>query len=338
MPDPLPDHQHDGTTTCRPVPHLRPVPAPDEDTRDRRGALVDDLKRLRRGRAIFTSHIGQQVGPALRELAEINLDDGPAEIRAKVAQRLSGLAECLPADLRSAMLTAFAIAPDARQPLYKDRVGLAAARIRRDPRTARRRIDEAIEQLAQSATAKPGFTGPIPVAPASPSRIGQLRLSLALDRAQPEIVEQCRFTAEQDGVTEIATLTHRLAGFAHLRQDELTTEIVYGGTFDPDAATPIRRMATVRPPQPLGIGETHEYLVRSVVSRASLLPTEVRFEADDHFEQMELHIRFDRARLPASVESIADTAHPLRLDAAGEVSTTFFDLVPGVDYGIRWCQ
>jgi hypothetical protein len=338
MSEPLRDDRPDRTTIAWPRPHLRsaPAPAPDgggTDPAERIRTLVLDLKRLRRGRGIFTSNIGKQVGAALREVAQISGDDGPAEIRIKVAQRVSGLAEELPSDLRAAMLTALAIAPDSRQPLYKDRVELAATRIRRDPRTARRRIDEAIEQLAQRATAKPGFTGPITARSINRSRIGELRLSLVLDRARPEIVEQCRFTAEQDGVGEIVTFTHRLTGFADLRADELATDVLYGGTFDQDGE---RQTPVVRLPKPLGIGETHEYVVRSVVSRADLLPKEIRFEMDDQCDHLELRVRFDRTGLPSRIESIEDDAYPLLPDKAGEVLAIFTSLSAGGHYGLRW--
>lgn len=119
--------------------------------------VVNDLKRLRRGRGVLASRVDKQIGQALRTVADVSHDDGPAEVRAKVARWLRDLADDLPDDLRSAALAAFAVASDARQPLYKDRVELVATRIQRDARTARRRIDEAIEQLAQRATAKPGF-------------------------------------------------------------------------------------------------------------------------------------------------------------------------------------
>ncbi|HEX5403052.1 MAG TPA: hypothetical protein VFX16_12200 [Pseudonocardiaceae bacterium] len=334
MSDPLRGNQPD--LAMMSWPHLRAVPEPGDDLAMRRGALVGDLKKLRRGRGIFASHIDKQVGPALREFALISDDDGPAEIRIKVAQRVSSVAEDLPADLRAAMLTALAIAPDARQPVYKDRVGLAATRIRRDPRTARRRIDEAIEQLAQRATAKPGFTGPIAASSISRSRIGELRLSLVLDRARPEIVEQCRFTAEQEHVGEIATVTHRLAGFAELDTDALSTDVLYGGTFDPAGTAETRRTPVVRLPKRLGIGETHEYVVRSVLLPADQLPSEVRFSVDDHCDRLEIRVRFDLARMPGRIESIEDNAYPLRPDEAGEVLATFTGLTPGDDCGIRW--
>jgi hypothetical protein len=160
MSGPLHGDQSDPTMTYWPKPH-RPVSTPDDRVAPvvRLCDLVSDLKRVRRGRGVLTSRVDKQIGQALRTLADVSTEDGPAEIRAKVARWLGDLADDLPDDLRAAALAAFAVASDARQPLYKDRVELVATRIGRDARTARRRIDEAIEQLAQRATAKPGFAG-----------------------------------------------------------------------------------------------------------------------------------------------------------------------------------
>ena len=104
--------------------------------------LVGELKTLRKGRGIFISQIGDRIGSALRDVCQVTDDDGPAIIRQKVANKLQVLAGDLPPDLRVAVMAAFALCPDVRMPLYRDRVGWAAARLNRDPRTARRRIDD----------------------------------------------------------------------------------------------------------------------------------------------------------------------------------------------------
>jgi hypothetical protein len=115
--------------------------------------LIRECKAMRRGRGIFTSQIEPRIGPALRAVAGISGGEGPAEIRMKVADALTRLADHLPPDLRTAAVIAFALVPDSRERLYKDRVSLVARRIGRDDRTARRRIDDAIVQIAQLATA-----------------------------------------------------------------------------------------------------------------------------------------------------------------------------------------
>ncbi|MGH8574807.1 MAG: hypothetical protein ACREX8_19910, partial [Gammaproteobacteria bacterium] len=77
----------------------------------------------------------------------------PGEIRRKVADRIQSLASGLPDDLRLAVLAAFAIHRRARHPFYQDRVRWVATQLGRDDRTARRRIDDGIERLAELATA-----------------------------------------------------------------------------------------------------------------------------------------------------------------------------------------
>jgi hypothetical protein len=294
--------------------------------------LVNDLKSLRRGRAIFTSQIGDRVGGTLRALAGVVDDDGPAEIRMKVARYLRSLAEALPDDLRVASLTAFAIEPGARHPLYKDRVALTAARIGRDPRTARRRIDEAIEQLAQTATAKPGFGHEITPMPAGGWWISDLRMSLVLDRPQPELVEQCQFVAEQQDVREIEVLSSRLGTFADLTADQLASDVFYGGTLQPRGTQP----ATLTLPRPLVSGEAHEYVMRSTVASAVLLPNESRFRTDRRCDRFDLRVRFDLTNPPRRIWPIGDETRELRPDEAGDVRVEFSCLIPDRDYGIRW--
>src|SRR2546423_7989957 len=106
--------------------------------------LVRDLKALRKGRGVFASQIGGRIGEALREVCGVADNDGPATIRRKVTERLLELAAELPADLRVAVLAAFAMCPEVQLPLYQDRVNWAASRLDRDPRTVRRRIDDGI--------------------------------------------------------------------------------------------------------------------------------------------------------------------------------------------------
>lgn len=335
MSGPLHSDQSDPTMTYWPKPPLRSLPTFDDDVRPDvlLSDVVSELKSARRGRGVLTSRVDQQIGRTLRTLAEVRADDGPLEIRVKVVRWLCDLADDLPADLRSAALTAFAVAPDARQRLYKDRVELVAKRIGRDARTARRRIDDAVEQLAQRATAKPGCTGLLAACSVSRPRITELRLSLALDRPRPELVEHCRFTADRDGVDEIALFTHRLAGFAELTADQLTTAVLYGGVLDPnrtDQGHPVLRL-----PRPLHVDESHEYVVRSVLRQPDLLPRQLRFDTDHHCDEVDLRVRFDRAEPPVRVESIGDV-RVFQPDEAGEVLATFAGLPPGQGHGLSW--
>jgi len=111
--------------------------------------LVRELKILRKGRALFIRQIAERVGSGLSQVCGVADGDTPAEVRRKVSDRIEGLAADLPEDLRLAVLVAFGIHRDARHPFYKDRVRWVARWLERDERTARRRIDEGIERLAE---------------------------------------------------------------------------------------------------------------------------------------------------------------------------------------------
>jgi hypothetical protein len=308
-------------------------PPDDERTAARRRAdLVADLKSLRRGRAIFTSRIGERVGATLRGLAGVVDDDGPAEIRAKVARHLRGLAEALPDDLRIASLTAFAIEPGSRHRLYQDRVALTAERIRRDPRTARRRIDEAIEHLAQIATAKPGFGRAVTMTAAGDWWLRELRMSLALDRSLPELVEQGHVVADRHDVGEIEVQTYRIGTFA----GQLTSDVFYGGTLRPPGDRPDGHPVVLGLPRALASGESHEYVMRSTVRPHSPLPKQIRFRPNRRCDRFDLRVRFDLTDPPRRVRPIDDETRQLWPDDAGDVRVEFTCLSPERDYGLRW--
>jgi hypothetical protein len=285
--------------------------------------LIEDLKTLRKGRGIFTVDIERRVGPALRQVARIGDDDGPAETRAKVARRLSELADRLPTDLRTFALNAFAIAPEFRQPLYKQRVDLTAARIQRDPRTVRRRMDEALVQLAQIATARPDKILGLPATAGADWTVAHLLVSLILDRPCPELVEQCAVVAQRDALTGLTVLADELV----VATDRPQREVCYGGLLDGDR---------LDLPEPVRRGAAHEYSLHEVFPSAESLRPRVAFTPVVRCDRFELRIRFDRTEPPAHVWRLGGAAGEVRVDRAGEVHLEFTDLAPGHEYGAHW--
>src|ERR1700754_3464822 len=222
--------------------------------------LIGELKTLRKGRGLFVSQIGDRVGDTLRAVCAVTDEDGPAEIRQKVGERLENLARNLPADLRVAVMAAFAIAPDARLPLYQDRVSLAAAKLNRDPRTARRRIDDGIQHIAQLAAA----TAPTPRPAASAEwHTAELRVCLALDRERPEVLHYRTIVADRDDLRELdLAMTVSTPGSPgpapHPR--ELGVELFHGGTLVARGMESSDRFAfSLVLPRPLARGETHDF-------------------------------------------------------------------------------
>jgi hypothetical protein len=268
--------------------------------------LVEDLKALRKGRGLFVSNVGDRVGQRLRELCGVTEKDGPGEIRYRVARRLSGLAAELPTDLRMAVLAAFGMLPDAQSPLYQDRVAWIAQRIGRDPRTARRRIDEGIHQLAQLACTPHRVTVPTE----NGWRVAETRVIAMLDRRAPEVMEHYRVVASCD-LTELD-----LPVSGH--------DVAYGGTLRP---------GVLALPAPLRPGESHEFALRRRLLR---VPSRLVHVPARRCDFLELRIRFARDRLPRHVTRLPADGTPVTVDQAGEVRLTFADLTRGRTYGARW--
>ena len=106
-------------------------------------------------------------------------------------------------------------------------------------------------------------------------------------------------------------------------------------------------LGRLRLPQPLAVGEHHEYgLVLSAFPRRWLRPYYVLtpLRRCDHFL---LRAKFDRVTAPAKiwqlngvparvVDEFAPTLDVLDLDAVGEVHVEFHALRQGLSYGIQW--
>ena len=311
--------------------------------------LVRDLKALRKGRGLLIGRIGERLGPALRQVCDVLDTDSSAEVRRKVSDRLLELATRLPDDLRTAVLAAFGLHPDVRQPFYQERVRWAAEQLRRDERTARRRVDAGIEALAELA-----------VSPASnDERLGgqqagwhteALRVTLSLDLPNPEAFEYRRIVADRDGIAELdlyLTLT------ASDRADpmtfrELDIDVFRGGTLVKWARESSDRFAfSLCLPEPIMRGQRHDYAIRFRVPRGQVMQPHYVCVPKHRCEMFDLSVRFSRASMPGRIWRLSeafqrdvDDPYPhgetLSLDAAGEIHLTFNQLTPGLAYGARW--
>jgi hypothetical protein len=298
--------------------------------------LVRELRSLRKGRGVFAGRIEQRVGPTLRATCGITEDDGPVTIRRKLAARLTELAEQLPEDMRLAILAAFALTTEARQPLYRDRVYWAATRIDRDPRTVRRRVDDAIDHLAElSATTPHASTGAWHTA--------ELRVAVGLDHWQPEIQAEHRIVADHDGLQEL--------GFAPpfpVAPRDLDVKVLYGGTLrDRDVVSSDRTGFALALPETLAQGESHNFAVRFRLPSPHAMRPYLVYVPEHPCELFDLRVRFGPDRRPSDVWTLRGEhqdagADPVRhgdqhpVDRAGEIHLRFHRLVPGLAYGAQW--
>ncbi|MGK3201048.1 hypothetical protein [Amycolatopsis sp. MEPSY49] len=295
-----------------------------------RAELVQELKTLRKGRGL-AGRLDGRVGPFLRSACAVSSDDGQVAIREKVSGRLSELASQLPDDLRLAALAAFAISAEARQPLYQDRVRWAASRVDRDPRTVRRRVDEAIVLLAELVSSS---SSPV----ASPSdRWHTSSLSIACVVDELLVLERRRIVADQDGLEFVDLAVSLPAG-------RPAVTVLYGGSLvDRGMETSSRWGYGVELPRPLSRGESWE--VALLFRPQSLRPYMVTVPRQP-CDSFDLRVRFG-AGAPVGVwalegafqRDVSDPGYqgrPEQVDSAGEVHLRSRGLMPGLAYGVRW--
>jgi hypothetical protein len=254
-------------------------------------------------------------------------------IREKVSDRLTGLAADLPEDLRVAALAAFAICAEARQPLYQERVRWAANRLDRDPRTVRRRVDEAIDLLADLVSS----ASSAPAASADAWHTASMAVSLVLNELL--VLEQRRIVADQEGLRSLDLAVSLPGG-----RSDLSVSVLYGGTLvDRGTETSDRWGYGLELPRPLSRGESWEVAI--LFRPPSLRPYMVCVPRNP-CDQFDLRVRF--GRVPPSEVRASDGAfqrdvsdpryhgRPEPVDSSGEVHLRFRGLTPGLAYGVRW--
>ncbi|NUT47302.1 MAG: hypothetical protein HOV94_08315 [Saccharothrix sp.] len=295
--------------------------------------LVRELKSLRKGRGVLAGRIGEKVGPTLSATCGVTAGDAPGTIRRKVSARLSELVGRLPADLHLATLAAFAIDEEVRLPLYQDRVHWVAVRLDRDPRTVRRRVDEAISHIAELAVDVPWEgTDPVP----GGWRTAELHAVLTLDRARPEVIERHRVVADRDGLREL-TITPPLP----FGRADLDVRVLYGGTLVDPSAT------TLALPKAVSGGQSHDFAIRFRPTSAHVLWSYLVYAPQHPCDLLDLRGRFGQAGTPPRVWALHGAnhsdggtldrrGHRHPVDRAGEIHVRFRRLTPGLTYGVRW--
>jgi hypothetical protein len=311
--------------------------------------LAEELKTLRKGRGVDVTQVSERVGPALREVCGLETGASPAAVRRKLGTRLEGLAAGLPDDLRVAVLAALGLHPGARLPFYKDRIRWIAQYLNRDERTARRRVDYGIGQLAEIAIALMDAVDGGADGVGFGWRVEELRSVLLLDQPVPVAIELRRILTERDGLDELDlafSLPYRSA--APDSSHRLAVDVLYGGTLlgrMDESAEPFGFV--LRLPRRLERRETHEFGLRFRVPAGQVMRPHYACVPKHPHDYFDLRVRFDAARLPsriwrvenASQRDLDDPAakgEDLAVDAAGEVRLYFRQLTPGLAYGVRW--
>jgi hypothetical protein len=309
--------------------------------------LEIELKVLRRGRGLFAPKLAEQVGPRLRQLCGIGGTETSAEIRERLTDRLRILVDGLPKDLQQAVNVALALHPDTQQQFLQDRIEFLAGLQARDVRTIRRRMDEGFHLLAEKAHQ--------PAAPVHRDsglgwRIGRLESVLRMDKKSPECFTRRVIVAERNGldrIQDMITLPPR-DDLLPADQYDLHAELYFGATLLGVDRTSTNRFAyELGLPEPLTVGQRHEYGIVMRVPDDQPMRDHYVFFPDRECDEFVLRIRFAPERLPALIWRMSDVFHRevdddqpteplLSVDGAGEVNLTFQNLRPGRGYGAQW--
>lgn len=312
-------------------------------------SVVAELRLLPRGRGVLADDIGDRLGPLLRHLLAIEDDDDPGVIRRKVAERLQELSGRLPADLGHAVRVALALGDDAKDRFLKDRVDQLAVAISRDPRTAKRRVDEGLRRVAEMLVdrAPESAPGPSPFAPEG-WYIDTLQANLLLDRDPPQLIERRRIVATRPGLDRVVASLSAPPTRPGEALPPVRADVLQGGrVVSEDHLAGGHYRATIQLPTPLAAGEVHEYAVAFTAYPLRYLQPYYVVTSFRRCDRFELGVRFDPAQMPPSVWRVdgvpprivtqyGELQSPLRLDVFGEVQVGFADLRPGLSYGIGW--
>jgi hypothetical protein len=310
--------------------------------------LATELKAARRGRGLYHPDIAGRVGPAMRAAFGLTDVDAAAVARSKMIRRVQEGSRSLPEELQLAVLGALGIHQDVRDMmLLQDRVAWLAGRIHKDNRTARRRIDEGCERLAE-----------ILVGGSEGRRSGRLagddwyvesfHAILVLDSGSPMTIERRVVVAERDGLDRLALPWSLPRAEAAADGHDLRARVLYGGALTgKERESDSRFRLSLTLPRPLRAGETHEYGLLIEVPPEQPMRTHYIYFPATRCDFFDLRVRFGVGAPPERVWRVADAFHRdvderrldsdlLTVDRAGDVHVQFFEMALGHGYGIQW--
>lgn len=278
--------------------------------------------------------------------------DDPGTMRQLLTDRLLTLTEALPPDLAKAIRAALALDAAVTDRFLKDRVDRYARDIDRDPRTAKRRVEEGLrllaELIARSQPADPSADPDNAFAPDGWEIIG-LTATLLLDRDPPQLYERRRIVATRNGLDQIVvSLSAPPAADEGRQRPIIRLDMLDGGTIVEEVVEPGGHYrGTVRLPHALAAGEEHEYsFTFSTHARRFVRP----YYALTPFRRcrwFRLTVRFGPEVEPGPIRRLNGVPPRILTEAAGEelapdphgaVEAYFTNLRAGLSYGICWAN
>lgn len=311
--------------------------------------LIDDLKRIRKGRGISTPRLEKIISRQLAELSGVGDQDPPETVRVKLVGTISKLLTEI--DVRDSKAVAAAIGLGAdytEKQLLGDRITLLAAELGVDTRTARRWIDIGFERLAEAALTHRDDSTDSKNAAKRGWHAKTVRTVVLLRKVGIEVIELRTI------VSEVSSLRSIYLGFsAHTAEKnkpsprkQLEIDALFGGSIiDSHVETSARVGLSLQFPRPLRIGEEYEIGIRyRLPANANVPPYYVltpivscnEFDLRVKFEELPKRVELLSGVFQADAQDYVLQAPAVEIDALGEVRATFRRLQAGMTYGIRW--
>lgn len=311
--------------------------------------VFNELKEIRRGRGLRADDVVERVGTALRLACGVTDVDHPALVRRKLILRLTSLSAKLPPDLQLAATVALGLHSQAEGGFLDQRVAWLANAFDRDPRTARRRVDNAFKMLAEllyDAGTRDRRAGSY-----SPDGwyVEALRVFLRMDLDLPTLTEERRIIAAVDDLDELVLSLSAPRDPRLEEEHTIRAEMVYGGEIvEEERVSSSHSRFIVRLPAPLVLGEQHDYRIQFTSYPRQWMRPYYVFTPLRRCEEFSLRVRFDARTPPEHVwringlpakayEDFVPHDDPLVVDRLGDVALEFHDLQQGLSYGVQWC-
>lgn len=311
------------------------------------GAFAEELRRLQSRRGIRAADPERLVGPRLTRMTGLSGTESAPEVRRAVAATLWELSRGLPQDLRLAFLAGLGVHPQAEAPVLERRLEWVAWELHISPRTARRYLDQAVEQVEAEVdlpTPAPGYVPP-------GWWLAGLRTTLRVGSKGIEALEEREIVATVDDLDRVMVSAQIPRGeerstTAPVPQgpQELGVELVSGGlsvSTERPTATYFRHY--VRLPRPLSLGERHGFTLRLRVPPRQSFKPQYLFRPLRRCDRFGLVVRFDDRgpglvwSVPGVPNGVVDDLDRVPVDPGEEgYSVEFSGLRPGLAYGLRW--
>jgi hypothetical protein len=310
--------------------------------------LKQELVALRRGWSLKSDRLRRKIGPALSEVCEIHSAPSDHAIRQAVTALFTNLAVSMSKELQHAMVYALAISSEAQFKTLEKRTEILANDQNWSVRTARRRVNQAFDYLAEALIGH--YDAVLQSKDLSKGwQVKRFRALVRLDGERPELIEERTIVSVRNGLERIELrFTLPQPEGAPEQKLEVHEELLHGGTLESKEQQGLTHFRFVlRLPKPLNYGEEHTYTMVFRIPHGQPMRSHYVFQPLVACEAFRVTVRFNPREAPLELWRITKLAprqiddpsldlETLDLDAAGEATLDFTKLEQGLAYGIRW--